>query len=553
MVNDAAQNKNCNVVFESEIVDWREVNSSFDRGVLRIAYHGENNNRMFIGKDAFEDAIKSVFNCPVVCNYIRETDSVGSHDVDIIRKGGEVRMVNITTPVGVVPESANVWWSMVTEQNGEEHEYLCTDILIWKRQEAYEHLKENGITDESMEIRIIDGEKWDDGLYHIYKFEFLAFCLLESAPPCFESASIELFSLNDFKVKYAQMMEDVKREFSTVIPASADDIHTQSYPKGGTGELNVNELMTKYSLSAEDITFDATAMPLEEIERRFAEIKAAKDGAAFSTDDDANAEETDAGASSEGEPSVDDADNAGADPDASGDDQNQDDGDDDTAARKQNYSLTANQFVQELDETLSAVRYNDPYWGDTCRYWLVDYDTALSEVYVLDMEDFKLYGMPFSMNGDKVVVAFDQAKRKKTCYVDFDEGEAAFAANMGFASLIPALHEKFKALDDEVKTLRAFKAQIDEQTREEAAKGVFAKFADLADNAEFKALRDNCGGLSVEQLEEKCFAIRGRNMPVTFSLDSQGKPVRLPIETQARKDDDEPYGGIFAKYGIGIR
>lgn len=576
MANSVAQGASCNVVFKSAIADWTDVNSSFDKGVLRIAYHGKNRNQMFISKKAFNGAIKSVFNCPVVCNYIRETDSVGAHDVDIIKKDGEVRMVNITTPVGVVPESANVWWDEIPEESGEIHEYLCTDILIWKRQEAYEHLKKNGITDESMEIRIVSGAMQNDGLYHIDQFEFLAFCLLESAPPCFESASIELFSLNDFKAKYAQMMEDVKREFSTVITASADDIHTQSYLKGGKCELDVNELMTKYSLSAEDITFDTASMPIEEIERKFAEIKAAKDGTtAFDTDDSTDEEagddtpnegETDpeAGSGDDSGDGSDPEDGGGSEGDTGSEDgdgktdtpeetEKQDDGDDDTVKKKQDYSLTANQFQSELCEALEAVRYTDPCWGDCCRYWLMDYDTALNEVYVIDAEDYKLYGMPFSMNGDKVVIDFDQRKRKKTCYVDFDEGKAAFAESMGLANLIPKLHEKFKALDEELKTLRTFKEKIDEQTHSDEANKVFAKFADLADNAEFKTLQETCDKLSASQIEEKCFAIRGRSMTTNFSLDTQGKPIRLPIEAQARKDADEPYGGVFVKYGIGNR
>lgn len=542
-MNDATKNESCNVVFESSIDEWSEVNSSFDRGVLKIAYHGPNRNKMYIGKKAFNDAIKSVFNCPVVCNYSRDTDSIGAHDVDIVRKNGDVRMVNVTTPVGVVPESANVWWTEVTEANGDVHEYLCTDILIWKRQEAYEHIKENGITDESMEIRIISGNKKEDGLYHIDRFEFLAFCLLESAPPCFESAGIELFTLNDFKAKYAQMMEDVKREFSTVITASADDIHTQSYSKGGTCELDVNELMIKYSLSAEDITFDTTSMALDEIERKFAEIKAAKD--ATSNFDGGNEGEEAAGiAPDTGEASSDD--NAGH------DGESQNDGND-SESGKQNYSLTASQFMNELCDALDAVRYSDPYWGEITKYCYMDHDAALNEVYVVDMEDYRLYGMPFSMNGDKVVIDFAKCKRKKTCYVDFDEGEAAFAENKAFANLIPKLHEKFKTLNEELNTLKAFKQRVEDQARKEKADEVFAKFADLESNTDFKALRDNYGDMTESQIEEKCFAIRGRSMSANFSLDNQTKPIRLPVDAQARKDADEPYGGVFAKYGIGNR
>lgn len=521
MEKDVMQNENCNVVFESRIADWTEVNSSFDKGVLRIAYHGQNRNGMFISKQAFDSAVKSVFNCPVVCNYIRETDSIGSHDVDVVKKNGEVRMVNITTPVGVVPESANVWWSEVEEANGEVHEYLCADILIWKRQEAYEHLKENGIVDESMEIRVIDGSRQNDGLYHIDKFEFLAFCLLESAPPCFESAGIELFSLDGFESKYAQMMEDMKREFSTVMTASADDTYTQSYSKGGTCELDLNELMVKYSLSAEDVTFDTENMSVEEIEQKFSEIKAAKDEATFAEQEPEN------------EPPV---------PEAG-----------EPEKENQEFSLTASQFIDEVFEALSAVRYADPYWGDMCKYYYVDHDVELKEVYVLDAEDYKTYGMPFTMNGDKVELVFDQLKRKKVCYVDFDEAEEVFAEKSPLGGLMSELCEKYEALKKETEALKEFKAEVETQARKEEVDEVFAKFADLSGNAEFEEFRENYDDMSKEQVEEKCFAIRGRNMTVNFSLSSQSKPVRLPIEQQANKNTDEPYGGIFAKYGIGGR
>ena len=546
--------QSCNVVFSSEIADWSEVNSSFDKGVLRIAYHGENKNKTFISKEAFDDAIKSVFNCPVVCNYNRKTDSIGAHDVDVVRRNGETRMVNVTTPVGVVPESADVWWTDVTEADGTVHEYLCTDILIWKRQEAYEHIKENGITDESMEIRILSGAREDDELYHINKFEFLAFCLLESAPPCFESASIEMFALNEFKEQYTRMMEDVKREFS-VNTASADDIHTQSCSKGGTCELSVSELMTKYSLSAEDVTFDTTNMPLEEIERRFSEIKNAK--ARTANFDDGEAEETDpsSGTDPEADPSAEPgSEEPGEEPTEDPEGEDQEDDDDKPARKQGEYSLSANQLWDELREAVYEEKYLDPYWGECTRYSLVDYDAELGEVYVIDnAEDYHLYGMPFSMNGDKVVIDFNARKRKKMSFVDFDEGEEAFAASRTFAGLIPEVQEKFKDMNGELEALREFKAQIDEQARKAKVEEVFSSFADLESNADFRALRENYGDMTENQIEEKCFAIRGRSMPVNFSLDNPTKPIRLPIESQANKDAEEPYGGIFTKYGIGNR
>lgn len=145
----------------------------------------------------FERCANTAYNKPVVAHYIREEDEIGGHDAEIIKCNNRMRLVNITHPVGVVPESARVFWDWVTEDDGSEREYLCAEVLLWKRQEAYSKIRENGITAESMEINIKSGHH-DGGVYVIDDFEFLAFCLLGNCEPCFESASLTLFSDSQF-------------------------------------------------------------------------------------------------------------------------------------------------------------------------------------------------------------------------------------------------------------------------------------------------------------------------------------------------------------------
>lgn len=122
------EKKNVNLVFSSSVRDLTAVNESFDRGVMRVAYHGKNRNKMFISKEAFERAIPTIYNCPVVCSYNREEDTIGSHDVEVVKKNGRMRLVNMTAPVGVVPESAGTWWEEVIEENGETHELSLIHI-----------------------------------------------------------------------------------------------------------------------------------------------------------------------------------------------------------------------------------------------------------------------------------------------------------------------------------------------------------------------------------------------------------------------------------------
>ena len=101
------------LTYSSSVEQLCTVNSSFDAGVLKVAYVGKNRNGSSISKEAFERSIHTIYNCPIVCNYDREGDAIGSHDMEVVQKNGEVRLVNLTQPVGVIPESANYWLSLI--------------------------------------------------------------------------------------------------------------------------------------------------------------------------------------------------------------------------------------------------------------------------------------------------------------------------------------------------------------------------------------------------------------------------------------------------------
>lgn len=253
--------KNVRLVFNSALKNIMSCNESFDQGVLRVAYHGENRNGSYISKEVFEKCLPSMYNVPVVANYMRDDDMIGGHDIEIVRKDNFPKMVNITHPVGVVPESASNWWELVTEEDGAIHEYLCTDILLWKRQEAYEKIVSDGIVYESMEIKVKE-DHLDNGVYVIDDFEFLAFCLLGNCEPCFESASLATFSSDAFTSELYAMLEEVP-------------MATRNYLEGVTNKL-VNKklkLVEKYGLTLDDLDFELAAYTIDEVEDKLAAIR----------------------------------------------------------------------------------------------------------------------------------------------------------------------------------------------------------------------------------------------------------------------------------------
>lgn len=194
--------------FDTAVTNIQDLNKAFALGTLKVAYTGLNYNGSSISKEAFESSASTMFNVPIVANYSVVDDTIGEHDEGFVTTADEqIRYVVFTEPVGVVPESATYRWEQI-EDDGVIHDYFCIDnVILWKRQACYNKIKNNGITSQSMEIAINDGN-FSDGVLYINSFEFEAFCLLESAEPCYEQASLEVYSKNEFKAQMKEMIEE---------------------------------------------------------------------------------------------------------------------------------------------------------------------------------------------------------------------------------------------------------------------------------------------------------------------------------------------------------
>lgn len=505
--------KIAHMTYSSSLSSLCEINSSFDTGILRIAYTGKNRNGSSISKEVFEKCIETMYNCPIVCNYDRDTDSIGGHDMELVsNKDGDLKIVNCTMPIGVIPESSNYFWEVVEEDDGVEHEYLCAEVLIWKRQEAYQKIKNDGITKHSMELTIRDGEM-KDGVFEIYDFEFTAFCLLgDDHEPCFESSAMGLFTLDALKVQMEEMMSELKETFSLISPHSEVD-DTFNIPTEG-GEKVLDEkiaLVAEYGYEIETLEFSIDEFTLDELREKFEAMKI-----------DAEAQVVD------------------------------------QAVVDEKFELNS-QVCEEIRYAVEAEMIERP-WGKMPRYSVVDYDAESKVVYCFDADDhWKLYGFSFSMNGDNVVVDFESKKRMKFAIVDFDEGEQDLPFDKVFEDVATQYtandtqwSEKYQAASDTIETmnnelgsLRQFKADTEAAAAEVAREEIFAQFEDLAGVEEFEALRENCAEFEIEALEEKCYAIRGRNSNVAKFTKKQDAP-RLKVERA--EPEDRVYGGLFEKY-----
>lgn len=499
------ESKNMRIEFSSALSEIVERNKSFDMGKLRIAYTGKNRNNTFISKESFERAIPTMYNCPVVANYIREDNEIGSHDSEFIKDtNGHTKMVNITQPVGMVPESAQWNWETV-EDNGVIHQYLCTDVVLWKRQEAYEKIKENGITKHSMEIEVINGEMLDD-YYDIKDFCFTAFCLLGTAEPCFESAALFTFEQQEtFKAQYTEMLKEFKLACADV---------DKNYKKEGNEVLKLDELLEKYSVSIDDLTFDVEGLSDEELEAKFAEVF--DDGDDTEGDEEAGGEgdedPTDAHGDGDDEedpaPATDPEDDEEDDEDADGEDEIDEDNEED-GIKKGSFALNSQRY-NALREAVMSEQI-DTEWGSYPRRWMVDFDEELCEVYFIDENDGNLYGCNYEIDGDEVSVSFDNQTRKKFTIVDYVEG--SFEQNFSISTIVNQFETQYSELainNEEFTRLRDFEADVLKKRREDAENKLFNRFSSkLKDNDGFNVLRDNSSKYDLEELEKELYALVG--------------------------------------------
>lgn len=524
-----------NIPFEfkdASISNIKDINSSFALGTLKVMYLGKNRNGSYFSKETVLDAIPSIFNVPIVCYWDSEAGTIGGHDIEIVSDDKGLRIKNLTEPCGVVPECAVTRFSVETDENGVEHEYLVVDnVILWKRQDVYRHIVDDlgGKVKHSMEINVFDGEKNGDEDFDIKKFEFTALCLLEDAEPCFEGSKLSVYSYATdlFRSKLDAMMAELKESYSLVSASIEDDIHPhESLAKGGIRALE-SDITIDTNAPENEVNFNKSdAVEVAEeciVSEPEADNNVAPEGDNFATEDNEGVADT----------NVPDSETKSA----------------------EDFELSSN-IVHELVNTLRERKFVTR-WGELAEeYEYADYDPATQEVYCWSRQEWLLFGFKYTVDGDVISIDYDSKMRKKYAIVDYVNGDnqsSPFAETYNLLAEIAKSNndteKKYNAAAEELNDLREYKANNEAAIAQMQRDEVLSQFADLTGTEAFEYLREHCADYDLTTLEEKCYAIRGRNSVVKFSGDL--KSPRIVIEEDVDSvPDNEPYGGAFVKYQV---
>lgn len=520
--------------------DFRFIDVSID-----VMHTGANLNKTSFTKDAISKAVPTIRNTPILGYVVDELDEEDKdfkgHEHELRITDKDVKYVYAGQAYGVIPESCNPRWIVKDDGTGIEREYLRVDGLIWtKFSDPVDIFTRDGTKNHSVELTdMACGLADKNGNVPVGSFKFDGCCILSTTDPKIQPAMTGSCVTANFSVEdITTQIRDRLYEYQAIQQNyAAQNDNPSDKEKGDTTPMNENEknpAMTENAVAEGAVENPEIETPAAEntateteSEAAPAENVASEEGAENATtevpaDNTAPAEEGESAASSE-------------------------------------FTLTANQLRDEVYNALLKVQVPSR-WDHECmipKYWLTDIQG--SEVIVTDSGTYQLMGIPYSMNGDNVVLEYENIKRKKVIYEDWDNGDVMPGLITMFSTLtdkLVELSDSFTKAANEVSEIKP-KLEAYQQAEAEAIAAadkakrdeLFAMMDEkLGANAEYAALKENTE-IPYSDLETKCYALVGRQS-AEFSYvpnKSNKGTVRFGVGG-TQNGSDVAYGGLIEHY-----
>lgn len=532
---------------EYESSDFRFIDVSID-----VMHTGANLNKTSFTKDAINKAVPTICNTPILGYVVDELDEEDKdfkgHEHELRITDKDVKYVYAGQAYGVIPESCNPRWIVKDDGTGIEREYLRVDGLIWtKFSDPVDIFTRDGTKNHSVELTdMACGPADKNGNVPVGSFKFDGCCILSTTDPSIKPAMTGSCVTANFSVEdITTQIRDRLYEYQAIQQNyTAQNDNPSDEEKGDTTPMNENEknsVATAENTAAEN---HETATPPAENTVQEPETQTTEKSVPVEGEDKTPAAENTVANKDEGEaaPTENTAPTAEGEPAASSE-----------------FTLTANQLRDEVYNALLEIQVPSR-WDHECmipKYWLTDIQD--NEVIVTDSGTYQLMGIPYSMNGDNVVLEYENIKRKKVVYEDWDNGDVM----PGLITMFSTLTDKLVELSDsytkaanevsEIKPkLEAYQqAEADAKAAEMEAKrnALFATFDEkLGADAEYIALKEN-KEISYSDLETKCYALVGRKSAEFSYVPNKNNKgtVRFGVGG-TQNGSDVAYGGLIEHY-----
>lgn len=530
---------------EYESSDFRFIDVSID-----VMHTGANLNKTSFTKDAINKAVPTIRNTPILGYVVDELDEEDKdfkgHEHELRITDKDVKYVYAGQAYGVIPESCNPRWIVKDDGTGIEREYLRVDGLIWtKFSDPVDIFTRDGTKNHSVELTdMACGPADKNGNVPVGSFKFDGCCILSTTDPSIKSAMIGSCVTANFSVEdITAQIRDRLYEYQAIQQNyTAQNDNPSDEEKGDTTPMNENEIKTP-GVEENQVPAENTVAPTEP-----AGNEATPPNENTVTEPAAAPAEENAAPTTEPEPAP--AEPAGTENTAPTENE---------PAAGAEFTLSANQLRDEIYNALLKVQVPSR-WDSDCmipKYWLTD--ILDSEVIVTDSGTYQLMGIPYSMNGDNVVLDYANIKRKKVTYEDWDEGDVMPGLITMFSTLtdkLVELSDSFTKAANEVSEIKP-KLEAYQKAEEEAVVAAEKAKRDelfsvmdekLGADAEYIALKEN-KEISYSDLETKCYALVGRKSAEFSYVPNKNNKgtVRFGVGG-TQNGSDVAYGGLIEHY-----
>lgn len=508
---------NCSIMKFSEDKD----SGNLQKVKVVVMHEDENDNKTFIGGDAVNDAEPTLKNIPILAFIKRDEDgeAIDFDQHNVIKKivqgedGHEVKQYFLERPIGLIPESNNY---RIEEIDGVNH--VVVDGYIWKSysNEGLDLINESSEKGVSMEISVEEGHKdKKTGLYHITKYSYLGVTVLgdDVSPAMGDTCKLSTYSSNE---EYQFALQELKKEIQ----------------KTEKEELNMSKQnTTEPVVDNNDPVATNSTEPTEPVQGKEPTQEPVGDNA----------------------PPV-----------------------ESTEPTQVNFNLSVENMSNGIRNTLSAMttqktnRWNETY--DVQSYWLRTIVPSENVVVVEDgINDYVYYGVPYSLNGDNVVLDFDNKKeyiqtwREKNTgnetlvFSERDNSEeemidAKFSEN---EQTIAELNTKITNQEAELVELRAFKLDKDQEALANEVNSIVAKFSNCLDEEEYKEVREKALSkeMDLETFKTHMYALRGmkqeqieKEQAENYSAKGRGTDtIKIPVNSETPNVKNLAYGSLYSE------
>lgn len=533
---------------EYESSDFRFIDVNID-----VMHTGANFNKTSFTKDAINKAIPTICNTPILGYVVDELDDEDKdfkgHEHELRITDKDVKYVYAGQAYGVIPESCNPRWIIKDDGTGTEREYLRVDGLIWtKFSDPVDIFTRDGTKNHSVELTdMACGPADKNGNVPVGSFKFDGCCILSTTDPKIQPAMTGSCVTANFSVEdiTAQIRDRLYEYQALQQNYTAQNENPSDEEKGDIKPMNENEknpAATAENTAAEN---HETATPPAENTVQEPETQTTEKFVPVEGEDKTPAAENTVANKDEGEaaPTENTAPTAEGEPAASSE-----------------FTLSANQLRDEVYNALLEIQVPSR-WDRECmipKYWLTDIQD--NEVIVTDSGTYQLMGIPYSMNGDNVVLEYENIKRKKVVYEDWDNGDVMPGLITMFSTLTDKLVELSDSYTKAANEVSEIKPKLEAYQQAEAEAIAAADKAKrdelfsimdekLGANAEYTALKEN-KEISYADLETKCYALVGRqSAEFSYVPNTNTKgTVRFGVGGTQNGSDNAVYGGLMEHY-----